>query len=128
MIRDFTYVNDIVEGVIRVIDNPPTGNPTWDGKNPDPSTAPSPYKIYNIGNNNPVKLMDFIHAIEEALGKVAEKNMMPIQPGDVEATFANVDDLVENLDYKPNTPIKEGIGAFINWYLSYYQIKQNTNV
>ncbi len=122
MVRDFTYVDDIVEGVIRVIDNPPKGNETWSGKAPDPSTSPAPYKIYNIGNNNPVQLMDFIKAIETALGQEAEKDMLPIQPGDVSATYANVDDLVKNLDYKPDTSVQEGIDAFIDWYKRYYKV------
>jgi UDP-glucuronate 4-epimerase len=122
MVRDFTYVDDIVEGVIRVIDNPPKGNEEWKGESPDPSTSPAPYKLYNIGNNNPIKLMDFIEAIEKALGKKAEKNMMPIQPGDVEATYANVDDLVANLEYKPDTGISLGINNFINWYRNYFKV------
>ena len=103
MLRDFTYIDDIVEGVVRVIDNIPTPNPQWNGKNPDPHSSKAPYKIYNIGNNNPVKLMDFIEAIEKEVGKTAQKNMLPLQPGDVPATYANVNDLVSELDYKPNT-------------------------
>jgi len=120
MRRDFTYVDDIVEGVIRVIDNPPKANPEWSGKNPDPGSSKAPYKIYNIGNNNPVKLMDFIEAIENALGKKAEKNMLPIQPGDVPATYADVTNLIEDLSYKPATSIEEGIGKFIKWYLEFF--------
>jgi UDP-glucuronate 4-epimerase len=122
MVRDFTYIDDIVEGVIRVIDNPPKGNEQWKGESPDPSTSPAPYKVYNIGNNNPIKLMDFIEAIEKALGKTAEKNMMPIQPGDVEATYANVEDLVANLDYKPDTGITSGINNFVSWYRNYFKV------
>ncbi len=121
MVRDFTYIDDIVEGIVRVIDHPPQGNPNWSGKNPEPSSSIAPYKIYNIGNNNPVKLMDFIAAIEQKLGKKAKKNMMPIQQGDVPATFANVDDLVKDLGYKPNTPVTKGINNFIEWYLDYYK-------
>lgn len=121
MLRDFTYVDDIVEGVMRVIDNPATANANWNGKEPDPSTSSAPYKIYNIGNNNPVKLMDFIEAIENALGKKIEKNMMPLQAGDVLATYADVTDLVENLDYQPATPIQEGIDNFIAWYKEFFQ-------
>ncbi len=109
MLRDFTYIDDIVEGIIRVIDNPRTNTP--------------PYKVYNIGNNNPVKLMDFITAIENKLGKVIEKNMMPIQPGDVPATYADVTDLVEDLGYKPETPVQDGINKFIDWYLDFFGIK-----
>lgn len=122
MVRDFTYVDDIVEGVVRVIDHPPAGNENWTGEAPDPSTSPAPYKVYNIGNNNPIKLMDFIKAIEEKLGKEAQKNMLPIQPGDVEATYANVEDLVSNLDYKPETGIQEGIDNFVDWYRNYFKI------
>lgn len=123
MRRDFTYVDDIVEGVIRVIDHPPQGNPDWTGQSPDPSCSKSPYKIYNIGNSSPVKLMDFIEAIETALGKPAEKNMMPIQPGDVPATWADVSDLVDDLDYQPDMPIQEGINRFIAWYKEFYNVK-----
>ncbi len=122
MLRDFTYVDDIVEGVIRVIDHPPKGNPEWSGKHPDPGSSKAPYKIYNIGNNNPVKLLDFIEAIEKALGKKAEKNMLPIQPGDVPATYADVTDLVEDLGYKPATPIQEGIDNFVAWYKEFYNV------
>jgi len=122
MRRDFTYVADIVEGVTRVIDNPPPGNPAWSGADPDPATSKAPYKVYNIGNQNPVELMDFIKAIEEALGKEAKKNMMPIQAGDVPATFADVQDLVDTLGYKPDTAVKEGITAFVEWYRAYYKV------
>lgn len=120
MIRDFTYIDDIVEGVIRVIDNPAKSNPSWTGKNPDPSSSIAPYKIYNIGNNNPVKLMDFIEAIEKSLGKKAKKNFLPLQAGDVPATYANVDDLIEDFDYKPQTNIQEGIDKFVDWYLEFF--------
>jgi UDP-glucuronate 4-epimerase len=122
MIRDFTYVDDIVEGIIRVIDNPPKGNPNWSGMTPDPADSKAPYKIYNIGNNDPINLMDFISAIEEKLGKTAEKNMMPLQAGDVVATYANVDDLVRDLNYKPETSIKDGVSKFIDWYLDFFKI------
>ncbi len=122
MRRDFTYIDDIVEGVVRVIDHPPKGNPDWTGKSPDPACSKAPYKVYNIGNSSPVKLMDFIEAIEQALGKQAEKNMMPIQPGDVPATWADVSDLVEDLDYQPNTPIQEGVNRFIDWYKDFYNV------
>jgi UDP-glucuronate 4-epimerase len=122
MLRDFTYIDDIVEGVTRVIDNPAQPNPNWSGKNPDPSSSSAPYKIYNIGNNNPVKLMDFIQAIENALDKKIEKHMMPLQAGDVPATYANVDDLVENLDYKPNTSVQQGINNFVAWYREFFKV------
>ncbi|MHC4962764.1 MAG: NAD-dependent epimerase [Planctomycetota bacterium] len=123
MRRDFTYVDDIVEGVVRVLDHPPAGNSDWSGETPDPSCSKAPYKIYNIGNSNPVELVDFIEAIEQALGKKAKKNMMSIQPGDVPATWANVDDLVEDLDYQPNTTVQEGVQRFIDWYKDFYHIK-----
>ena len=121
MKRDFTYVDDIVEGVIRVIDNPPTGNESWSGMAPDPGSSKSPYKIYNIGNSSPVGLMDFIKAVETALGKEAEKVMMPMQPGDVPATWANVDDLIEDLGYKPDTDIQDGVNRFVEWYNDFYK-------
>jgi len=120
MQRDFTYIDDIVEGVIRVIDNPPKGNEEWSGKNPDPSSSKAPYKIYNIGNNSPISLMDFIEEIENKLGKKAEKNMMPMQMGDVKSTYADVSDLIADLGYKPNTPLKKGISDFIDWYMDFY--------
>lgn len=122
MLRDFTYVDDIVEGIIRVIDNPASKDKSWNSKIGEVSTSSAPYKIYNIGNNNPVKLMDFITAIENKLGKTINKNMMPIQPGDVPATFADVKDLIDDLDYKPETPIQEGVDKFIDWYLEFFEI------
>lgn len=120
MRRDFTYIDDIIEGVVRVIDNPPKGNKSWTGKHPDPGSSKAPYKIYNIGNSNPVNLMDFIEAIEEALGKKAKKNFLPMQPGDVAATWADVSDLEKDLNYKPATPVKEGVQNFIDWYMTYF--------
>jgi UDP-glucuronate 4-epimerase len=120
MLRDFTYIDDIVEGIIRVIDNPAKKDEKWNGKTGQVSTSSAPYKVYNIGNNNPVKLMDFIEAIENKLGKKIEKNMMPIQAGDVPATFADVNDLVEDLKYKPETSVQEGINNFVNWYLDFF--------
>ena len=121
MLRDFTYIDDIVEGIIRVIDNPAQSDDNWNGIDGQVSTSSAPYKVYNIGNNNPVKLMDFITAIENKLGKTITKNMMPLQAGDVPATYANVDDLVENLGYKPSTPIQEGINNFIDWYVEFFK-------
>ena len=120
MQRDFTYIDDIVEGIVRVLDNPPTGNPNWSGKSPDPGTSVAPYRVYNIGNSKPVKLMDFIEAIEESLGRKAVKNFLPLQPGDVPATWADVNDLVENLDYRPNTDIKLGVKRFVEWYKGFF--------
>ncbi len=124
MQRDFTYIDDIVEGVVRVIDNPPKGDENWSGLNPDPATSRAPYKIYNIGNNAPVGLMDFIKAIEKKLKKEAKKNMLPMQPGDVKSTYADVSDLIKDLGYKPSTSIEEGISKFIDWYLDFYEIKE----
>ena len=123
MQRDFTYIDDIIEGVVRVIDNPPIGDKTWSGVKPDPSSSYAPYRVYNIGNSSPVQLMDFVEAIEEEIGMKAEKNFLPIQPGDVPATWADVDDLESNLDYKPNTPIRRGVKRFVEWYRKYYNIK-----
>ena len=122
MRRDFTYIDDIVEGIVRVIDHPSAGKSGWSGKNPDPTCSKGPYKIYNIGNSKPVELMDFIEAIEKCLGKQAQKNMMSIQPGDVPATWADVSDLVEDLGYQPNTTVQEGVERFIVWYREYYNI------
>ncbi len=123
MVRDFTYVDDIVEGIVRVIDNVPQGKKDWTGLSPNPSSSKAPYKVYNIGNNNPVKLMDFITEIENKLGRKAEKNLMPMQQGDVPATFADVDDLVKELNYKPGTSIKTGISNFIDWYIDYFKVQ-----
>lgn len=122
MSRDFTYVDDIVEGITRVNDNPPQGNADWNGNDPDPSSAKAPYKVYNIGNNNPVKLMDFVEIIEKHIGKVTQKNMMPMQAGDVAATFADVSDLMADMGYKPNTSLDEGVGKFIKWYGEFYGV------
>jgi UDP-glucuronate 4-epimerase len=119
MQRDFTYIDDIVEGVVRVMDKPASSNPDWDSAAPDPGTSSAPYRLFNIGNNNPVLLMDYIAALEEALGKTATKELLPIQPGDVVATAADIEALVEAVDYRPHTPIKEGITNFVNWYLEY---------
>lgn len=122
MMRDFTYISDIIQGIIKVHDNPPEGNKNWDPKNPDPSSSSAPYKIYNIGNSKPVELMSFVETIEEELGKKAKINLLPIQPGDVPATYADVTDLIENLNYQPQTSVREGIKNFINWYKEFYSI------
>ena len=122
MLRDFTYVDDIVEGITRVIDNPARGRAEWSGETPDPSTSSAPYKIYNIGNNNPVKLMDFITAIEKAIGAEIPKKLMPLQAGDVPATYADVSDLVEDMDYKPETPVQLGIDKFVAWYRAFFKV------
>ena len=122
MKRDFTYIDDIVEGVFRVANRIPSANTQWDSMDPDPGSAPCPYKIYNIGNNNCVELGRFIEVIEEQLGKEGVKEMLPMQPGDVAATFANVDDLMRDVGFKPLTSIEDGIAAFIAWYKEYYGV------
>lgn len=119
MERDFTYIDDIVEGVVRILSLPPAGNKSWSGEDPDPSTSPAPYRIFNIGHNAPVKLMDFIRAIEAATGKKAKMNLLPIQPGDVPKTWADVNALMEVTEYKPATSINEGINEFIQWFKIY---------
>jgi len=120
MQRDFTYIDDIVEGIVRVMDQIPTPNPQWSGNNPDSGTSYAPYKLYNIGNNNPVELMKFIEVLEECLGKKAEKNLLPIQAGDVPSTYADIDDLTGDIGFKPSTTIEEGIKRFVDWYKGYY--------
>ena len=117
--RDFTYIDDIVEGVVRVLDKPAESNPNWSGEAPDPGSSLAPWRVYNIGNNSPVELMDYISAIEDALGITAEKELLPLQPGDVPDTFADVDDLVRDYDYKPSINVKEGVEKFIDWYKEY---------
>ncbi|SCL85400.1 NAD-dependent epimerase [Sporanaerobacter sp. PP17-6a] len=121
MERDFTYIDDIIEGVVRVISNPPKPNPDYDRINSDPSTSFAPYKVYNIGNNNPVPLMKFIETLEKHLGKEAKKEYLPLQAGDVPKTYADVDDLIRDVGFKPNTSIDEGIGKFVSWYREYYE-------
>jgi len=120
MERDFTYVDDIVDGVVRVINNIPTGNPDWDGAAPQASTSKAPYQLYNIGNSKPVKLTDFIEAVEKKLNKKAEKIMMPMQPGDVHKTYADVSSLTKDTGYHPVTTIETGVGNFIDWFVQYY--------
>ena len=122
MLRDFTYIDDIVEGVLRVIDHIPAPTPDWSAQAPDPSSSAAPYKIYNIGNSHPVKLMDFIHAIEEAIARPAEKIYLPMQPGDVYQTNADTSALQSELGFKPDKPIKEGVRETIDWYRSFYQL------
>ena len=118
--RDFTYIDDIVEGVLRSADKVAGPNGSWSGDHPDPATSAAPYRVYNIGNNNPVELMQFIACIEKAVGREAKKNFLPIQPGDVPKTYANVDALVDDVGFKPSTPIEVGIPRFVEWYRSYY--------
>ncbi len=120
--RDFTYIDDIVTGVIKVLDNPPKGNPDWDGANPDPGTSRAPWRVYNIGNNRPVELMHYIEVLESCLGKKAKKNLLPLQPGDVPDTYADVDALVQDFGYKPETTVEEGVAKFVEWYKDYYNV------
>ena len=120
--RDFTFVEDIVEGVIRAMDHTAAPNASWDPMAPDPGTSRAPYRIYNIGNQQPVELMRYIEVIEECLGRKAEKNMLPLQPGDVPDTYADAEDLVADVGYKPDTPIEVGVKRFIDWYLDFYQV------
>ncbi|MEM9672264.1 MAG: NAD-dependent epimerase [Cyclobacteriaceae bacterium] len=123
MRRDFTYIDDIVEGIARLIPNVAKPNPDWSGQQPDAGTSYAPYRIYNIGNNQPVKLLDFIETIEDCLGKKAQKNLMPLQDGDVLATYADVDDLMRDVDFSPNTSLSEGVQQFVDWYREYYRIE-----
>ena len=120
--RDFTYIDDIVEGVIRTLDNIAQPNPEWTGTNPDSATSKAPYKIYNIGSNKPCELMRYIEIIEECVGKKAEMNLLPLQPGDVPATYADVDALIKDVDYKPSTSIEEGVANFVKWYRDFYKV------
>jgi UDP-glucuronate 4-epimerase len=120
MQRDFTYIDDIVEGVVRVTDNIAAGNPAWHGNSPDPGTSYAPYRNYNIGNNNPVELMHLVATIEQVIGKTAQKNYLPLQAGDVPATYADVDDLVADVGFKPATSIEDGVAKFVAWYREYY--------
>ena len=122
MYRDFTYIDDIVEGLIRVIDEIPIGDENWDGDKPDPSSSPNPYRVYNIGNHNPIKLLDFVHILEKELGTKANIKMKPMQPGDVYKTFADVSHLQKAIDYKPSTELSDGIKKFVEWYRGFYKI------
>jgi len=120
--RDFTYIDDIVEGVVRVLDRIPQPNPDWSGDAPDPASSTAPYRLYNIGNNQPVELMHYIEVLEDCLGKKSVKNMLPMQPGDVQATYADVDELVRAIDYKPAMSVEEGMARFVDWYRAYYKV------
>jgi UDP-glucuronate 4-epimerase len=121
--RDFTYIDDIVEGIIKALDHVAKPNEEWSGEEPDPGTSRAPYRLYNIGNQHPVNLMEYIELLEECLGRKAEKNLLPMQLGDVPDTWADVEDLVADVGYRPGTPIEEGIRRFVDWYLDYYQVK-----
>ncbi len=120
--RDFTYIDDIVEGVIRTLDHTAEPNPDWSGANPDSATSKAPYRIYNIGSNNPCELLRYIELIEENVGKKADKNLLPMQPGDVLATYADVDALIKDVDYKPSTPLEQGVANFVEWYRDFYKV------
>jgi UDP-glucuronate 4-epimerase len=120
--RDFTYIDDIVEGVIRVLDRIPEPNPDWNGKRPDSATSSAPYRLYNIGNHHPVELMDYIQVLERCLGREAEKRLLPLQAGDVPDTYADVEDLVRDTGYKPDTPVDDGVARFVDWYRGYYGV------
>jgi UDP-glucuronate 4-epimerase len=122
--RDFTYVADIVQGVVRAMDHVAKPNPTWSGGSPDPATSQAPYRIYNIGNQKPVELMRYIEVLEDCLGRKAEKNLLPLQLGDVPDTWADVEDLVADVGYRPNTPVEVGVKNFVDWYLDYYKIER----
>jgi UDP-glucuronate 4-epimerase len=122
MRRDFTYIDDIVEGVVRTLDRTAQPNPDWSGDDPDPATSRAPYRLYNIGNNNPVELLYLIETLERALGRTAEKNLLPMQPGDVPATFANIEDLTRDIGFKPATPIELGVQKFVDWYREFYNL------
>ena len=120
--RDFTYIDDIVEGIVRVLDVPAEPNSMWSGDNPDSGSSAAPWRVYNIGNNSPVELLDYISAIEEALNIKADKELLPLQPGDIPETYANVDDLVKDFDYKPSMSVKQGVQNFVEWYKEYHVV------
>ncbi len=122
MQRDFTYIDDIVEGIVRVLDKPPKPDPAWSGEHPDPGSSAAPYRLYNIGNHQPVDLLRFIEVLEQALGRTAEKHFLPLQPGDVPATCAEVDDLIQDVGFAPATPIETGIARFVEWYRGFYDV------
>ncbi len=120
--RDFTYIDDIVEGIVRVLDRNPTADPAWRSDSPDPATSSAPYRLYNIGNNKPVELLHYIDVLEACLGRKAEKNLLPLQKGDVPDTYADVEALIHDVDYRPDTSVEEGVGRFVQWYRDYYQV------
>ena len=122
MVRDFTYLDDLAEGVVRVLDRPATADAGFDAAAPDPARSNVPYRVFNIGNNAPVKLMEFIEAIEAALGRSAQKNFLPLQDGDVPATFADVSELTAWTGFKPGTPVRDGVGRFVRWYREYFKV------
>jgi UDP-glucuronate 4-epimerase len=122
MRRDFTYVGDVAEAIVRLMDRPPQGNPDWSGDTPDPATSAAPWRIYNIGNNNPEALLHVVALLEKEFGRTAAKEMLPMQPGDVPATYADVDDLVRDIGFRPSTKIEQGIAQFAKWYRDYHKL------
>ena len=122
MRRDFTYVDDVVESIVRLVAKAPAGDPAWSGDHPDPGSSSAPWRVYNIGNNNPVELLEVVRLLEEAIGIKAKRDLLPMQPGDVPATYANVDDLMRDVDFKPSTSISDGINRFIQWYRAYHRL------
>ena len=122
MARSFTYVDDVVEGLVRLLDRPPSGNPDWTGETPDPATSPAPYRVYNIGSPDSVRLMDFIRTLEEALGVEAPKTFLPLQPGDVVQTAADTSALQEATGYTPRISLREGVACFVSWYRGYFRV------
>jgi len=122
MVRDFTYIDDIVEGIVRIAEHPPVAAPEWSAEEADPATSSAPYRLFNIGNSRPVELLDYLEAIEEAVGRKAQRELLPMQPGDVHATFANVEDLVEATGFRPKTSVKEGVSKFVSWYREHYGV------
>jgi UDP-glucuronate 4-epimerase len=122
MRRDFTYVDDIVESVVRMVDRAPGANANWSGDAPDPGSSTAPWRVYNIGNNNPVEVVDVVGLLEQALGKKAKRELVPMQPGDVPATYADVDDLMREIGFKPSTPIADGVARFVDWYRAYHRL------
>jgi UDP-glucuronate 4-epimerase len=122
MRRDFTYIDDVVESVVRLVDRPPAGNPKFSGSRPDPGSSSAPWRVYNIGNNKPVELLEVVRLLEEAIGKKANRELVPMQPGDVPATYADVDDLMRDVNFRPSTTIADGIAKFIEWYRSYQRV------
>jgi UDP-glucuronate 4-epimerase len=122
MRRDFTYVDDVVEGVVRVADRIPAPDPHWSAADPDPGTSSAPFRIYNVGNNRPVELLRLIETVETCLGRQARKNLLPLQPGDVPETYADINDLARDVGFRPNTPIETGVSRFVEWYRSYHGV------
>jgi UDP-glucuronate 4-epimerase len=122
MRRDFTYIDDVVEAVVRLVERPPAPNPNWSGEAPDPGSSGAPWRVYNIGNNNPVELLEVVRLLERSIGKKAKRELLPMQPGDVPATFANVDDLMREVGFKPSTPVADGVARFIEWYCAYHRL------